>query len=219
MNPDDDKRDKILRFLYHRHKTARGINKIPIGIRDLQSEMKTQHGMTQADVSSNLDYLIQTGWAREVVKDRAFTTKSGMEVSAEQCKYKVSDMGINHLEAGTVFKRGQSASQVNITNIKGVTVLGDGNIVNAQLTDLSRAIDDMDQAVAESATLSDEQKLDAAADLATIRSQIAKNNPSRTIITSAWSALKGVATVGGVAAAAERVAHLMAGLLHGGAGA
>lgn len=80
LNPNDDKRDKILRFLYERHKHSRGIAKIPIGIRDLQSEMKNRYSMTQQDVSSNLDYLVQVGWVR-VIRERSITTQTGMEVS------------------------------------------------------------------------------------------------------------------------------------------
>lgn len=216
MSPDDDKRDKILRFLYQRHKTTRGINKIPIGIRDLQSEMKKQHQMSQADVSSNLDYLIQVSWVREVVKERSFTTPGGAEVSAAQSKYKISDVGINHMEKATVFKKTQAASQINITNIKGVTVLGDGNVVNAQFTDVSRALDELDDAISQSQTLTDEQRLDAAGDLSTIRTQIAKKNPDRTIIATAWSSLKAIATVGGVVGAVEKVSQVIGGFLAGG---
>ena len=68
MNPEDEKRDKILRFLYERHKTARSPRRIPIGIRDLQSEMKRRHNMSQSDVASNLDYLVQVGWVKEEVQ-------------------------------------------------------------------------------------------------------------------------------------------------------
>ena len=104
-NPEDEKRDQILRFLYNHHKTTRGIKKIPLGIRDIQSSMKKQHGMKQQEVSSNLDYLVQAGWIREVVKDRTFKTNKGMEVSQEQVKYKVSDTAIRAMEEGTVFKK------------------------------------------------------------------------------------------------------------------
>lgn len=219
MNRDDRKRDAILRFLYQRHKKTRGISKIPIGIRDLQSEMKNQHGMTQAEVASNLDYLVQVLWVREVVKERDFTTPKGMKVSQEQVKYKISDTGINHLEAGSVFKKPQSASHINITNIKGVTILGDGNIVNTEFTDLSRAIDEMDQAIAESQSLTDEQKLDAAADLSTIRAQLAKPKPDRSIVSAAWKGLSAIATMDGVVSAATRVGTLLGALLSsGGAG-
>jgi len=208
MNPDDERRDHILRFLYNRHKTTRGIRKIPIGIRDLQREMKSQFEMTQPEVASNLDYLVQVGWVREATKERSFKTRKGMEISAEQVKYKISDVGINHLEAGTVFKKPQTASSINITNLKGITVVGDGNVVNTQLTDLSRAIDELDKALAVS-QLSDEQKLDAAGDLSTIRTQIAKKHPLKEVIKTAWHSLESLATLAGVADAAMRVGDLI----------
>ena len=208
MNPEDERRDQILRFLYERHKTTRGIQKIPIGIRDLQREMKKQYGMKQHEVSSNLDYLVQVGWVRDVKRERSFKTGKGMEISAEQVKFKISDVGINHLEAGSLFKKPQTAGSINITNVKGVTVVGDGNVVNAELTDLSRALDHLDEAIAAS-TLNDEQKLDAAGDLLTIRTQVAKKNPTKGIIQTAWHSLEGIATLAGVADAAGRIGQLM----------
>ena len=208
MNPSDERRDQILRFLYERHKTTRGIQKIPIGIRDLQHEMKKRFGMTQPEVASNLDYLVQVGWVRDVKKERSFKTRKGMEISAEQVKYKISDVGINHLEAGTMFKKPETAAAINITNVKGVTVVGDGNVVNTQLTDLSRALDELDKAIATS-KLTDEEKLDAAGDLATLRTQIAKKNPLKEVMYGAWRSLERAATLGGAAEAATRVGEFI----------
>lgn len=213
LNPYDEKRDKILRFLYERHRSTRGIHKIPIGIRELQSEMKKRYGMSQADVSSNLDYLIQAGWVREEIKDRTFKTTRGMEVSREQVKYKISDVGINHLEAGTIFTKPQSTKQINITNIQGVTILGDGNVVNTEFTDVSRALDSLDRAIAESAELDNVQKLDAAGDLSTIRTQIAKRHPDKNIIRAAWESLQTIATVSSVADAVQKVGALLSQIL------
>jgi len=208
VNPDDERRDQILRFLYERHKTTRGIQKIPIGIRDLQREMKSRVAMKQPEVASNLDYLVQVGWVREVIKARSFKTGKGMQVSSEQTKYKISDVGINHLQAGSMFKKPETTSSINITNVKGVTVVGDGNVVNTQLTDLSRALDELDHAIATS-RLTDEQKVEAAGDLGTIRTQIAKTKPIRQIIGTAWHSLEAVATLAGVADAAQRVGELI----------
>lgn len=119
MNPNDDCRNKILRFLYDRHQTAKGITAIPIGIQDLRREMKKLHGMKQSEVASNLDYLIQVGWVKSEVKTRSFVTPGGMVLPREQTKFKISEVGIDHLEAATMFKKPQSASQVNITNVQG----------------------------------------------------------------------------------------------------
>jgi hypothetical protein len=136
-----------------------------------------------------------------------------MELSQEQIKYKISDIGINHLQSTTMFRRPESANSLNITNIQGVTVVGDGNIVNTQFTDLARALDDLDKAIATSRELNDSQKLDAAADLSTIRTQITKQQPNKTIITLAWESLKGVATIASLVEAASKVGALIAGLV------
>ena len=50
---------------------------------------------------------------------------------------KISEMGINHLEAASMFKKPQASSHVNITNVQGVTIVGDGNLVNTKFTALA----------------------------------------------------------------------------------
>jgi hypothetical protein len=213
MNPNDDRRNKILRFLYERHQTAKGITAIPIGIQDLRREMKNRYGMKQPEVASNLDYLIQVGWVRPEMKSRSFLTAGGMVLPREQTKYKISDVGINHLEAASMFKKPQAASEVNITNVQGVTVVGDGNIVNAKFTELSSAIDELDQAIANSHQLTDEQKLDAAGDLSAIRAQIAKKNPNPSVIHGAWEGLKALPVLGNAADTIAKVGKLLSSLL------
>jgi hypothetical protein len=213
MNPNDDHRDKILRFLYDRHQTAKGITAIPIGIQDLRRELKDRHGMKQSEVASNLDYLIQIGWVRPEVKSRSFLTAGGMLLPREQTKYKISEVGINHLEAASMFKKPQAASQVNLTNVQGVTVVGDGNVVNAKFTELSNALDELDQAIADSRQLTDEQKLDAAGDISAIWAQVAKKNPKPSVIRGVWEGLKVLPVLGSAADAIAKVGKLLSSLL------
>jgi hypothetical protein len=214
MNPEDSRRDAILRYLFERHKTTRGIKTIPCGIRDLQKAMKTLHAMSQTEVASNLDYLVQAGWVREVVRERTFKTAKGMELSQEQVKYKISDVGIDHMEAASVFKKPESGTHINITNLRGVTVVGDGNVVNSSFTDLARALDDLDKALAGSG-IEDDRKLEAAADLGTIRSQIGKADPSKSVVATAWASLSKLADVVTLTDAVMRVGALVAPLLGG----
>jgi hypothetical protein len=213
MNLNDDRRDKILRFLYERHQTAKGITAIPIGILDLRRAMKAHHGMKQPEVASNLDYLIQVGWVRPEVKSRSFVTPGGMVLPREQTKYKISELGINHLETASMFKKPESSSHVNITNFQGVTVVGDNNYVPSQLTELSGALDALDHAIAESQQLKEEQKLDAAGDIAAIRAQVAKKNPSHHAIGGAWEGIKALPVVGNAAEAIAKVGKLLTSLL------
>jgi hypothetical protein len=112
-----------------------------------------------------------------------------------------------------MFKKPQAASHVNITNVQGVTVVGDGNIVNAEFTELAHLLDELDQAIADSQQLTDEQKLDAAGDIATIRAQVAKKNPEPGLIRGAWEGLKALPVLGNAAEAVVTVGKLLSDLL------
>jgi hypothetical protein len=75
-NPNDVIRDAILRHLYDVHQNARGPKGVAIGIRDLQSSMKTL-GISQKQINSNLDYFVQKGWVAIIEERRTFRTKGG----------------------------------------------------------------------------------------------------------------------------------------------
>lgn len=170
--------------------------------------------MKQQEVTHNLDYLVQVGWVKEVVKERDFATPDGIRLSREQVKYKITDVYINHLEVASLFTKPRAIGQINITNIQGVTVVGDGDIVNTQLTDLSAALDELENAIISSRELTEEQKLGATADIATIRNQIAKSSPNRSIVKASWKSIQEL--VKGIAPIAEilsKVWHLVSYLL------
>jgi len=210
-NPNDIIRDAILRHLYELHRKARGISSVGTGIRDLWSAMK-KLGYKQADVNSNLDYLLQKGWAREVIHKRTFNTPRGTAQETETKTYKISDIGIDRLEGASAFHKVESYSKINVTNINGVTVIGEGNVVNTQYTDLSRMLTDLEKAVAESAKLENEQKLDVLADVSTIQSQLSKPKPNTGLIKSIWQDIEATVTAAGfgelVYKIAEFISHL-----------
>jgi hypothetical protein len=211
MNPNDAIRDAILRFLYSRHQKAKSPKSAAIGVRDLQADMKNQ-GFKQQVVASNLDYLVQKGWVREVVEARTFTTPRGTTQTAERRTYKISDIGIDKLEAASTYERDVSR-RVNITNIKGVTVVGSGNVVNTAFTDLSGVLDELRNEVLSSDRVSDEEKLNLAADIDALQSQLQKPEPNRGVVKSLWEGIEKAANLGGAGALASRAGHLLAQLL------
>ena len=116
-NPNDLTRDAILRHLYAVHQKARSPRSAAVLVSELTKALKTE-GFKQQDVASNLDYLVQKGWVRQVVEERKFTTPRGTTQSAERVTYKISDTGIDRLEAASIYQRGSVAPHVNITNIR-----------------------------------------------------------------------------------------------------
>lgn len=207
-NPNDIIRDAILRHLYELRRKARGISSVGTGIRDLWSAMK-KLGYRQADVNSNLDYLLQKGWAREVIHKRTFNTPRGTAQETETKTYKISDIGIDLLQGASAFRREETFSRINVTNVSGVTVIGNGNVVNTQYTDLSRMLSELEKAVAECAKLENEQKLDVLADVSTIQSQLSKPKPNTSLIKSVWQSIEKTVTAAGFGELIYRIAQFI----------
>lgn len=209
-NPNDIIRDAILRYLYGVHSKARSPKSTGQGIRDLTTGMKKAgFNYKQQEISSNLDYLIQKEWVREVVENRSFTTPRGTTQNAEKRSYKISDLGIDRLEAASAYKDTPSGARINITNVNGVTIIGDGNVVNASFTDLSRTLDELKDAVLGLSSLSNEQKLVTVSDIDTIQAQLQKPDPDKAIVQKVWAGVEKVVTAGGLVELANKAVALL----------
>lgn len=207
-NPNDVIRDAILRHLSEVHRKARSPRTAGLLISELMKGLKPL-GYKQQDVAGNLDYLVQKGWVREVVEERKFTTPRGTTQSAERITYKISDTGIDRLEAASTFRRSPVVPYVNITNIRGVTVVGEGNVVNTTFTDLSRVLTEMKKAVLNEPLLSDDQKLDIVSDIDGLEAQLQKPEPKKSVVQALWSGVEKVAAVGGVLELVRRASELI----------
>lgn len=208
-NPNDRVRDAILRYLYKLHRSARGPRGVATKIRDLHAAMKRQ-GISSKEVNSNLDYLIQKGWVKEVVTERAFTTPQGTVRKSEVHSYKISDIGIDKLEGASIYSRVDRFQGINITNIKGVTVVGSGNAVNMEYSDLYEILDNLQELLNRAENLSDEDKLNATADIESLKNQLSKSKPNRDVIARLWSSIQKIVTGAGMVEVACKVATLIA---------
>ena len=202
-------RDAIMRSLYLIHRKAKSPKSAAVGIRDLMKVMKPS-GYKQQEVAHNLDYLIQKGWAKEVVINRTFTTPRGTTRATEQITYKISDVGIDLLESASVFQNPPIGTRINVTNIQGVTVVGDGNVVNTQFAELARALSELRSAGLVSPHLDDTSKLEFAADIDALESQLQKPNPDRDIAKSLWPRIEKAAIVANLGEFIVRIGTLIA---------
>jgi hypothetical protein len=212
MNPNDAIRDAILRHLYEVHSKAKSPKSAGKKIREVQKALRPV-GYKQQEVASNLDYLVQKGWVREDIRERSFTTERGTQIPSEQRSYKISDTGIDKLEAASTYRRPETSSQVNITNIRGVTVVGDGNVVNTSFADVSEVLADMRSAVLALDKLDDEAKLDVVADIDALQSQLQKPNPNRGVVKTLWGGVEKTVTAAGLVELAEKAGRLLGPLL------
>jgi hypothetical protein len=212
VNENDVIRDAILRHLYTSHENAKSPRTAGIKITALNKAMRTL-GYKQQQVAHNMDYLIQKGWAREEVETRMFTTARGTTQPSEKRTYKISDVGIDLLEAASMYERPSIAAGINITTIDGVTVVGDGNVVNTTFTDLSTVLTHIRAEVLASSAITDADKLVALADLDALRSQLQKPDPNSAVVATLWRNVERIAAAGGLAELATKAAGLLAPLL------
>jgi hypothetical protein len=211
-NLNDEVRDAILRQLHAVHSNARSPKTAGILPSDLARRLKP-HGFKQQQIGGNLDYLVQKGWVKEVREKRTFTTPRGTTQSAERITYKVSDEGIDHLEGASMFKKTAVGSHVNVTNIEGVTVVGDGNVVNTTFAAASRSLEQLKEAATDSKTINDEQKLNVISDIDSLEAQLQRPKPHSGVVKMLWTNIEKLAAAAGLVELAAHTAELIRPLL------
>jgi len=97
---------------------------------------------------------------------------------------------------------------------QNIITLGDGNQIDAQFSDLGKALVDLREAIARS-DAAEAEKMGLVADIDTIQSQLAKPKPNRDIIRIAWDALQAAATIASCVGLLQQAAPLIAALLPG----
>ncbi|MHA3126725.1 hypothetical protein [Legionella pneumophila] len=89
-----------------------------------------------------------------------------------------------------------------------IITMGDGNIVNTQYQSLYTELTELKKIIS-SSQLNDKEKLDVSADIETLKDQLIKSNPDKTIIGHLWSNIKKVADVIDVATAIAKITSLI----------
>jgi hypothetical protein len=205
-------RQLLLRYFYDRNAnstSARGKKGAAAKIRDVKAELKTQCGLSQNEVQSNLTYLICQGWVEEKSVAKEVRTPKGTLIPSTTAFFLITARGIDKIEGPGEFTM-QKFHDIKIEATgQNIITVGDGNQVNAQFGELGKALADLRGGITES-QVSELQKMSYVADIDTIQSQLAKEQPTRGIVSAAWSAVKTAATIDGCAGFVHRVTALIA---------
>jgi hypothetical protein len=95
---------------------------------------------------------------------------------------------------------------------QSIVTVGDGNQINAKFGDLGSALADLRETITKS-TAPESDKMNLVADIETVQSQLAKPSPNRSIISAAWSSIKGAAVIAECIPLIERVQTFIAPLM------
>jgi len=216
MNPNDRIRQQMLQYFFDRNANATsqyGKKGSSVKISDAKRELKQQYGLKQQEIMSNLTYLIDKRWINKTNIEKTVQTRAG-SVPSTITWYEISADGIDKIEGESEFQSNPRYAGINI-NATGANIitLGDGNVVNAEYADLHSELENLKKAIAESSTIPEEQKLDLAVDVESIRDQLAKAQPNRTIVKHLWLGVEKIVTAAGLVDVVARVWPLIAGLV------
>ena len=209
-------RSIVLRYFYDRNAaatSARGKKGYAVKITDVRKELKASHQLSQQEVMSNLNYLLSQGWVEEDKVEKSVSLPSGTVIPNTTSYYKITAAGIDKIEGPGEFTMDKfKGIRIEATGQNIITV-GDGNQVDARYQDAAGALVELKQALLQSTSVTETQKLDIVADIDSIQSQLAKSAPNPTVVQGAWEAVKKLDTVFGLAEKVGRVAALLAPVL------
>jgi hypothetical protein len=210
-------RTLILEYFYKRNQnamSAMGKKGSAAKISDIKSQLKSQQGLTQQEVQSNLTYLISQGWVEEKQVQKQVRASGGTIIPSVTKYYQITAAGIDKIEGPGEFTMPKfHGIKIEATG-QNIITLGDGNQINAQFGELGRSLADLRTAVTKSSAPENE-KMNAVADIETIQSQLAKPQPNLGIVRAAWETLKGAAVLSGSADLVHKIATLVTSLVGG----
>jgi len=216
MNPNDQIRQQILRYFYDRNANATsryGKKGSAVKISDAKRDLKERYGLTQTQVMSNLTYLIDRGWIKTFDIEKTVQLKGGT-IPSTVTWYEIAALGIEKIEGESEFQPKERYAGINVTATgSNIITLGDGNIVNADFSEVHNELSNLKKAIADSDGLTEAQKLDLSVDIESIKDQLAKQQPNKTIIGHLWKGIEGIVTSAGLIDLITRVKPLVESLL------
>ena len=184
----DKIREDVLTYLYDRYKKSRSVKKQAASISEIKKALKPK-GHKEQNIVGAISFLVDRDWVKEIKEKTKFFIK-GKLAEGEKVKYRISDIGIVHFEGPSRFISQTKFRGINITNIQGVTVVGNNNIVRNEYLDLFNSLEELGELIRGNNQLTDEEKTEIQSDLETIKSQLSKATPNENVINIAWNSVK-----------------------------
>jgi hypothetical protein len=210
--PNNEIRRLMLDYFYDRNKNATssmGKKGAAVKISDVKANLKARHDLTQQEVQSNLTYLLSQGWVEEKSVEKQVRARGGTVIPSVTKYYQITAVGIDKIEGpGEFTMKKFHGIRIEATG-QNIITLGDGNQIDAQFGELGEALAGLREAITKS-DAPEAAKMSLVADIDTVQSQLAKPQPNRSIISAAWQAVKGAATIHGCAGFVGEVAGLIA---------
>ena len=134
-------------------------------------------------------YLLDRGWVKKHEIHKTVVVNGGT-IPSTVTWYRISAAGIDKIEGGSEFEPKDRYEGINVTATgTNVITLGDGNVVHAQFSELRARLDEL-KAQITTAALDEKQKFNVVVDIESIKDQLAKESPDKTILGHLWRGIE-----------------------------
>lgn len=199
----------------HEHNMRMQVSQIEHGVK------KLGYRCTDNQIMQAVDYLTQTGMLKrkQETKMVKMPTPRYSRTTPNSFKhvnywYTLSAKAIDKLEGETEFsaKPFVPLQNIHINTSNAPVIVGSNNLVNNNVA-LFNQLDDLQQAISDNVEIDVEERQDAASDIESIKQQLAKPNPNKSVVELLWRNIGRVADIAGAGALAVQVAKTIAAII------
>jgi len=160
-------------------------------------------------------FLVGRQWIEIINESKSFTAKGGTTMPSVVSYYSISAQGIEKLEGESEFQPRDRYAGINIQATgENVITLGDGNVVNVKYEGLFQKLNELKELITDS-DAPDDAKMDAAVNIETLKTQLAKHDPDAEIVEHLWNRIGRVADIAGLTGFVMTVEPMVRQLLGG----
>lgn len=195
----------------HEHEIRMHISQIESGIR------KVGYKISDKQVMQAVDYLKETGLLKRTQETKTVKMPAprygGRTSSFKHTNYwyTLSAKAIDKLDGETEFssKPFVPLQSIHITTSNAPVIVGSNNVVSNNVVLFSQ-LDELAQIISESSDISVEERQDTVSDIESLKQQLAKPNPNRTIVDLLWQNIGRAADIAGATALTVEIAKAIA---------
>lgn len=217
LKKSEEVQEAILKYLYGVLSKAKNENMTHETDVQIQHALRDSNSYTDEEVNKELIYLVGAGMVKRRSEPYSYNQLNRLTgkykmIKGKQIDYKISDKGVDSIQGPSKFQRRNNFGGININNVHGAVAIGENNtvIVHQDHFNIYNQLNELEEAVRSSEVIPDEDKVEYTSDIGTLKSQIAKKQPNRTIIGEAWKSLSALATIEGVMQLYDRIHPLIA---------
>lgn len=218
---DEDKMAIVLEVMNEQRKSAQSMNMMALTSARIKMLVNRREGFEKFsinDVLTALDYMAGNQVTKVVtkhkvvnsVRSKAMAKKMGRPAnsSVSVTKWKLTQKGVVSIEGENAFSRSPATKSIIINATNSQVMVGNDNVLLGNIRIVDK-LTELEQLISESDHLDLKSRQNIVADIESLKAQMSKPQPSKSLIKALWLPVAKAADIAGLADLASSIAQLL----------